>query len=90
MVGVDTDFAVTNPQFSSILLTSAIKNMRASTYLAVLAVNNGTFAGGDYVGTLANNGVSLGTIHASVPASLVFKMNQVKEGIIAGSIVVTP
>jgi basic membrane lipoprotein Med (substrate-binding protein (PBP1-ABC) superfamily)/ABC-type branched-subunit amino acid transport system substrate-binding protein len=90
VIGVDTDWVFTNPQYSSILLTSAMKNIQASTYAVIASVNKGTFNGSTYSGTLANNGVSLGTISAAVPTELIFKMNQVKAGIIAGSIIVTP
>ena len=55
----------------------------------MLSAANGTFKGGNYVGTLANGGVVLAPFHdfaSKVPASLQTELAQVKSGIVSGSI----
>jgi len=50
---------------------------------------NGTFTGGNYIGTLANGGVSLAPYHdwtPKIPASLQRELAQVKRGIENGAI----
>ena len=56
---------------------------------AVLSAVNGTFAGGTYVGTLANGGAVLAPFHdfaSTVPAALQTELTQIKAGIENGSI----
>ena len=50
---------------------------------------NGSFKGGNYVGTLANGGVALAPFHdfdSKVPAALKTELAQLKAGIVDGSI----
>jgi basic membrane protein A len=90
VIGVDTDWAVSQPTYSSVTLTSSMKNIRASTYAVINLAYQNSFVGGTYTGTLANQGVSLGTISDQVPAELVTEVNQVKTAIILGTITVNP
>jgi basic membrane protein A and related proteins len=89
MIGVDTDYTVSAPQYQSILLTSVLKNMDVAVYDAIKAVQDGTFKGGTYVGTLANNGVGLAPYHdfdSKVPQALKDAITQLQKDIIAGTV----
>lgn len=90
VIGVDTDWTITAPAYTSVVLTSAVKNVRATTYAVINLLYQNQFTYGNYVGTLANQGVGLGTISSSVPQVLLTKVEQVKADIIAGTIIVTP
>lgn len=86
IIGVDTDWTVSAEQYKDIVLTSVVKKMDVAVFDAIKAVQDGTFKGGTYTGTLKNDGVGLGTTPASVPADLLTKIDAVKKGIIDGSI----
>ena len=61
----------------------------AAVSTAVTGAANGSFKGGNYVGTLANGGVALAPFHdfdSKVPASLQDELAQVETGIVNGSI----
>lgn len=89
MEWVDTDGCVSAPQYCKYFLTSVMKGIQTSVKTAVVDAKNGTFKGGNYVGTLANGGVALAPFHdfaSKVPASLQAELAQIKAGIISGSI----
>ncbi len=89
IIGVDTDWYVSAPEYSDVELTSVMKNMDVAVFTAIKQVIEGTFEGGTYVGTLANNGVGLAPYHEfedDVPEELKNEVEQVREGIIDGSI----
>lgn len=90
VIGVDTDWKVQYPLYSNVILTSAMKNARASTYAVIKKVYESSFSGGTYLGTLANQGVSLGSYATAVPQALRDEVEQVRALIINGTIVVTP
>ncbi len=86
VIGVDSDWALVNEAYKDVILTSVMKLMDATVKESVKLVVDGTFAGGVTVGTLANNGVGLGTLHASVPAELKAKVDALKPLIVDGTI----
>ncbi|OGT26895.1 MAG: BMP family ABC transporter substrate-binding protein [Gammaproteobacteria bacterium RBG_16_66_13] len=89
IVGVDTDWTVTAPDYAAITLTSVLKNMDVTTFNAIQSVIDGTFAGGVTVGTLENGGVGLAEFHSldsMVSAELKAELEQVRADIIAGTI----
>lgn len=93
IIGVDTDMTVSAPEYKPIILTSVLKNMDVAVYNAADQVVNGTFAGGLYVGVLANNGVGIAPFHDldnMVPATLKTELEEVRAGIIAGTIATAP
>lgn len=90
VIGVDTDWKLDYPLYANVVLTSAMKNVRASTYAVIKKVYQGTFSGGTYLGTLANQGVSLGSYATAIPQALRDEVEQVKALIVNGTIVVTP
>ncbi|MEN9563733.1 MAG: hypothetical protein RIR73_1977 [Chloroflexota bacterium] len=87
IIGVDTDWTVSASEYSSVILTSVLKNMNVAVFEAVKAVKEETFAGGLYVGTLANGGVGLAPV-AGASDELKAELDAVTQGIIDGSIAV--
>ena len=91
MMWVDVDGCVSAPQYCKYFITSVQKGIVAAVSTAVTGTANGTFKGGNYVGTLANGGVALAPFHdfdSKVPAALKSELAQVKAGIVDGSITV--
>ena len=63
--------------------------MDASVTSAIESVKDGSFAGGMWVGTLANNGVRIAPYHdlaGAVSSELNSEIQAIKAGIIDGSI----
>ncbi|MCK9245789.1 MAG: BMP family ABC transporter substrate-binding protein [Anaerolineaceae bacterium] len=89
LIGVDSDWALTSPEYADITLTSVMKMMDATTLQVIQSVVDGTFAGGDVVGTLANGGVDIAPYHdlaGIVPAELTAEIEQLKADIISGAV----
>jgi basic membrane protein A len=92
-IWVDTDGCKSAAEFCDLFLTSVLKNMDFTAFETTKAVVEGTFRGGLYVGTLANNGVGIAEFHnfdTQIPAELKTKLDELKQGIIAGSVSVDP
>jgi len=85
IVGVDTDWTVSASEYTDVILTSVLKNMNIAVYDAIKSQVDGTFAGGVYVGTVANNGVGLADV-AGASDELKAGLEAVKQGIIDGTI----
>jgi WD40 repeat protein/basic membrane lipoprotein Med (substrate-binding protein (PBP1-ABC) superfamily) len=93
IIGVDTDWALTYPEYADILLTSIQKRLDRSVLAAVQAIHDGTFSGGLYLGTLANGGVSLAPFHnleALATPQVKAELAAVEAGIITGQIQTRP
>jgi len=89
MLGVDADLYETDPSTQPYVLTSILKNMKVSTYEAIMSAGNDTFDFAPYVGTLENDGVGLAPFHEfedKVRPELAAELDEVKAGIIDGSI----
>ena len=92
MLGVDADVFETDPNTQDVILTSILKNMKVSTYEAIMAAGEDTFDFEAYVGTLENDGVGIAPFHnfeGKVSDTLAAELEEVKAGIIDGSIKVT-
>jgi basic membrane protein A len=85
IIGVDTDWTVSAPEYSDVILTSVLKNMDVAVFDATKAAVDGTFKGGVYLGTLANNGVGIAAVKGA-SAELNAALEEIKKGIIDGSI----
>lgn len=89
-IGVDVDQCVSVPDACPVLLTSIRKNIDVAVHDAIGSMVKGDFAGGtNYVGTLANNGVSIAPFNqldSKVPAEVKTELEQLKADIIAGKI----
>ncbi len=92
MLGVDADLFETDPKTKEIVFTSILKNMKQSTYEAIVAAGNDKFDANAYVGTLENDGVGIAPFHSfdsKISDSLQKELDEVKAGIIDGTIKVT-
>jgi basic membrane protein A len=89
IIGVDTDWTVSASEYTDVILTSVLKNMNVAVFDAAKAFVDGTFAGGVYVGTLANNGVGLAAV-AGASDELNSELDAIRAGIIDGSIATSP
>jgi len=89
MMWVDVDGCVSAPQYCKYFITSVQKGIVAAVSTAVTGTANGSFKGGNYIGTLANGGVALAPFHqfdSKVSSTLKSELAQVKAGIVDGSI----
>ncbi len=91
IIGVDTDWYISAPEFKETYLTSIMKRMDVAVFDAIRAVVEGRFTGGTYVGTLANGGVDIAPFHdydKDVPASLRAELEQVRQKLVSGELTV--
>ncbi|HZC71369.1 MAG TPA: BMP family ABC transporter substrate-binding protein [Jatrophihabitans sp.] len=89
VIWVDTDGCVSAAQYCKYFMTSVLKNLTGSVTEYMQKAASGTFPTGSYIGTLDNNGTGLADYHdfaSKVPSDLQDQLDQVKQGIIAGSI----
>jgi basic membrane protein A len=89
MLWVDVDGCVSAAQYCKYFITSVEKGITTAVKTAVLAAAQGTFKGGNYVGTLANGGVTLSPYHdfaGKVPSSLQAELALIKTQIENGTI----
>jgi basic membrane protein A len=92
IIWVDTDGFVSAPQYQSVFLSTAEKNMADAVTKSVEDSSAGTFSSTDYVGTLTNNGVGLAPFHnfdSKIDSGLKSELDQVKADIISGKITIT-
>ena len=88
-IGVDTDQAVSLPEYAGALMTSAQKAIDVAV-LDLIKKNDGGDPGGEnYIGTLANNGVAMAPFHdfeGKFAADLVAAVDALKADIAAGKV----
>ena len=86
-IGVDVDQRYVGEQ----VLTSAVKKADVAVFQTILALQEGSFQGGeDIVFDVASGGVGLGEVAADVPAEIVSQVNRIQAEIAAGTIVGIP
>lgn len=95
MLGVDKDVAATSPEYADQILTSIEKLMTQAVYDVVKETMEDGFNAEPYLGTLENDGTQLspfGVFEDKIPAEVKTKLDELKAGIIDGSIdpTVTP
>jgi basic membrane protein A and related proteins len=91
LVGVDSDVFESDETVSDLILTSVQKGITSATKDVIVAAANGDFDNTKYVGTLENDGVGLAPFHDyedQVDPALADEIEEIKAGIIDGSIVV--
>ena len=91
IIWVDTDGFVSAPQYASVFLTTAEKNIAAAVQKAVEDASAGNYATTDYVGTLENKGVGLADFHdfsSKVDSGLQSELTQVAADIQSGKITI--
>ncbi len=89
IIGVDTDWMVTAPQYKNLVLTSILKRIDFSVVEVVRQLLNGKLQGGTLYGTLQSGGVGLGAISSDVPVDLLHELDQVQAEVAAGQIQTT-
>jgi basic membrane protein A len=94
-LGVDKDVAVTSPEYADLVLTSVEKRMTQAVYdiIDALVADPDSYNVDAYVGTLENDGTALsdfGAFDSKVSDEIKAKLEELKAGIIDGSIVPIP
>lgn len=86
IIGVDSDWTQTAPDYADIILTSVLKNMDATVLEQITTMVNGGDSGTLIVGTLENGGVGIAGEFPELQAAL----DEISAGVIAGEIQVSP
>jgi basic membrane protein A and related proteins len=92
LIWVDTD-GYESTEFGDIMFTSIQKQLDVAVFDAIEAKMNDTFEGGNYFGTLENDGVALAPFHDfedEVPDEVKDQLEEIRQGIIDGEIEVAP
>lgn len=87
IIGVDSDWTQTAPDYADIILTSVLKKMDATVLQQITSMINGEEQGTLIVGTLESGGVGLAGVNASATQ---VDLTDVIAGIIAGTIQTAP
>jgi basic membrane protein A len=87
IVGVDTDWTISASEYTDVILTSVLKNMDVAVFDSIKAAQDGTFEGGIYLGTLANDGVDIASV-AGASGELTSELDTIKAALIDGSLTV--
>jgi basic membrane protein A len=93
IIGVDSDWFLTAPDYADITLTSIMKLMDVTTFNVIKEAKEGTFKGGSAIGNLSNGGVALAPFHnldSAVSAELKAELETVKADILSGKIALNP
>ena len=90
IIGVDNDWTVAFESQAEYVLASALKNMDLYVHETIDKVIDGTFEGGNYLGTLENGGVGLGYGAVEVPDDLKAEIDALVPQIVAGDIATLP
>jgi basic membrane protein A len=93
IIGVDTDWYETAPDFRAVILTSVIKKIDVLTFHVIRATLEGRFRGGEVIGNLENDGVGLAPFYdleALVTPALKAELEEVRAQIINGSLSTGP
>jgi basic membrane protein A len=91
IVGVDADWFETSPDYSSIILTSVMKEIGQAVFDTVKEASEGNFSSDPYVGTLENEGIGIAPFHdfdSVVPEEVKTAVEDLKAQIISGDLVV--
>ena len=88
-IGVDTDQALSLAEYSKAILTSAQKVIDVAVLETIKKNSGGDTGGENFVGTLANKGVTISPFHdldSQVPADLKAEVDQLSKDIASGTI----
>ena len=93
LIGVDTDWSVTFPEFADIILTSIEKRFDVSIVQAAKAITEKQFSGGIHSGTLETGEVGISPFHhldVLVPDRVKTDLEKIIADILAGTIKTRP
>ena len=88
-IGVDTDQALSLPEYSKAILTSAEKRIDVAVLETIKKNAGGDMGGESFLGTLANGGVAISPFHdldAQIPAELKAEVEQLSADIASGAV----
>ncbi|WP_331730946.1 BMP family ABC transporter substrate-binding protein (plasmid) [Kitasatospora sp. NBC_00070] len=91
-IWVENDGYHSNPDYSSVIMTSVVRNIASAVGTVVAAAAGGHHNTASYIGDLANNGTGMAPFHdyaSSVPSTLQSELDVIRQGIINGSIPIT-
>jgi basic membrane protein A len=91
IIGVDTDWFVSAPEYADVELSSVQKKIDVAVFKTIQDVVDGKFTGGTVTYTLADGGVDLAPFHnfdSQVPQTLKDELAQIKADIISGALTV--
>lgn len=90
IIGVDTDWTISAPEYAPIILTSVLKNMDVAVYDTIVLASDPDFqgfGGETYVGTLENDGVGIAEVQeGTISPDVQDEIEAAREAIIAGEI----
>jgi basic membrane protein A len=92
VIWVDSDGYESAPQYKDVFLTSVLKKIDVAVTDTIGQAVDGQFTSEEYIGTLENDGTGLAPFHDfedQVPQELKDQLEQIRQGIIDGSIEVT-
>lgn len=89
-IGVDTDWTVSAPEYTEVILTSVLKNMDLAIFETVQMTGAPNFkglGGETYVGTLENGGVGLsGVADGAVSDAVLKELDTIGKDVIKGNV----
>ncbi len=91
IVGVDSDWYQTAPEYQQVILTSVMKRIDVAVYDTISDMVHGGFTGGTVTYSIADGGVEIAPFHAfegRVPASLKAQIDAARKALMNGSITV--
>jgi basic membrane protein A len=91
IIGVDTDWFVSAPEYASVVLTSVLKKIDAAVYQTIEDFVNGQFTSGTVTYTIADGGVDIAPFHdfdSAVPTAVKDALATIKAQLIDGSLTV--
>ncbi|MFP5346074.1 MAG: BMP family protein [Actinomycetes bacterium] len=89
IIGVDSDWYESAPQYKAIVLTSVVKEIDKSVLDTAKAASEGDYNADAYVGTLENGGVDIAPFHdfdSQVSTDLKSQLDDLKQKIISGEV----
>ena len=88
-IGVDTDQALSLPEYSKAILTSAEKRIDVAVLETIRKNAGGDMGGESFLGTLANGGVAISPFHdldSQIPAELKAEVEQLSMDVASGAV----
>ncbi len=91
IIGVDTDWYVSAPEYKEVVLTSVMKKINVAVFNTIKDAQDGTFTGGTKTYTIADGGVDMAPFHdfdSQVSSDLKTELDAAKAALIDGSLTV--
>ena len=89
IIGVDSDWTESSPEYADVILTSVLKRSDSAIFQITEQLLAGDYSGGLYVGTLENGGVAIAPL-TNFSGDIDDDLNALAEDIMAGDIETAP